>query len=347
MNIVYKKRNYTQGHIRERIKEKIKMRLSYRIINQHLGVSMGTISKRNNRESIESKSSSPITPHRKRWIEILYLFYSYRNYLWISIDESIDLMDKNYWIKLPKSTAGYYNKIRSLPKPKIVKNKFKEYDPWFIHMDISYWPTINWKKAYIYVAIDRATRLIYCEVKDKKNTEETTQFLLKAFEFFPFKIKTILTDNGSEFTVHYIKWKNILCKFEKMCKELWIEHRKTKPYSPRTNWMVEKANDTIKKNTIHKYEYETFEDVRLNIMKFIYYYNFERRHGWLVKENKWRTPYDALIHYYQIMPEIFLIPPNKFKLLFWIYNCYSYNYYNLLYSLLLFIMSLDITTILF
>jgi hypothetical protein len=44
----------------------------------------------------------------------------------------------------------------------------------------------------------------------------------------------------------------------------------------------------------------------------MYYYNIERRHWGIVKEWKWKTPYDAIVMYYEQMPDIFTYTPLEF-----------------------------------
>jgi len=84
-----------------------------------------------------------------------------------------------------------------------------------------------------------------------------------------------------------IVWSCVCC--------LWhYEHRLTLPYHPWTNWMVERANWTIKNNTIKTKVYENFDELSKDIKRFMYYYNIERRHWGIIKEWKWKTPYDAI-----------------------------------------------------
>jgi transposase InsO family protein len=101
--------------------------------------------------------------------------------------------------------------------------------------------------------------------------------------------------------------------FDLICKEYNIEHRLTKPRHPRTNGMVEKSNDTIKSNTVWIHKYNTKEDMENDILQFMMFYNLFRRHGWIVREKKGKTPYDALLYYYKSMPEIFKEKPEKFR----------------------------------
>ncbi len=88
-------------------------------------------------------------------------------------------------------------------------------------------------------APDRATRLVFLWVYEHKNKQAATDFLRRCVEFYPFKIQKILTDNGREFTLNGFsnRWgtkTNTVHPFEQLCREHEIEHRKTRPYTPKT-----------------------------------------------------------------------------------------------------------------
>ena len=76
-----------------------------------------------------------------------------------------------------------------------------------MHLDVTYLPKINGVKRYLYVVIDRATRLMYYKIYDRKTALNTKEFVLEAMAFLPFNIPHILTDNGLEFTNRFIKTK--------------------------------------------------------------------------------------------------------------------------------------------
>jgi len=316
MITLYQKKNYTQGFLREKIRDnKIKWK-TYKQTREELWIwSDRTIAKWILSETIESKSSAPINPYYKRWFTELIKLYCVRKYMKFNIDDSVDYLLENYWINLPRSTAWYWNKERWLSKVLKEKNgKFKEYDPWYLHIDITYWPKINWKKYYIFVAIDRATRLMYLEIYEDKTAKSAELFLRKALERYPFKIEKILTDNWKEFTSKNHKWKyDLIWLFDEVCTEFDIEHRLTKPMTPKTNWMVEKCNDTIKSNTVKIHDYDSIDIMKKDLNWFMIYYNLQRKHWWLVKERKGKTPLDAIKYYYKIMPEIFTTTPTEFE----------------------------------
>lgn len=210
-------------------------------------------------------------------------------------------------------------KINKVPeKEKDKAKKFKEYEPGYLHIDVTYMPKFNGVKYYLFVAIDRATRTMYYEVYDAKTSENAEDFMNKCLAFFPFKISHVLTDNGLEFTNKLIKSKTgHYCqkpsKLDVVCNENNIEHRLTKPATPKTNGMVERVNGTIKNNTIKINEYNNKDEMQEELLKFLMYYILYRRHGSLRKELNVKTPFDAIEKWFEIKPEIFLQKPDEFK----------------------------------
>jgi transposase InsO family protein len=143
-------------------------------------------------------------------------------------------------------------------------------------------------------------------------------FLQECKEFFPFSITHILTDNGLEFTDKYARGQNRVSgnhQFDKECSKDDIDHRLTAPNTPKTNGMVERANGTIKNNTIKVEQYENIEDLISDLSKFLLFYLFTRRHGSLRRElgAHVRTPFDAIESWFQIKPELFKISPDEFR----------------------------------
>jgi len=77
--------------------------------------------------------------------------------------------------------------------------------------------------------------------------------------------------------------------------------------------MVERANGTIKNNTILKIKYQNKQQMDRDMMEFLCYYNLYRRHGSLRKELNVKTPFQAVEKWYEIEPELFKTTPNEFK----------------------------------
>ena len=187
---------------------------------------------------------------------------------------------------------------------------FKEYGPGYLHLDCFYLPKLEGQKYYCFVAIDRATRLVFLWIYQRKDKEAATDFLKRCLEFYPFKIEKILTDNGREFTLHGFKnrWgtkSTTTHPFEQLCRKQQIEHRKTKPYTPKTNGMVERTNGLIKENTTKQHHYQNPQQMKQDLHRWIVHYNFYRRHRRIGRI----TPYEAACRWYDKQPELFLKKP--------------------------------------
>jgi hypothetical protein len=55
---------------------------------------------------------------------------------------------------------------------------FKDYEPGFVHIDVKYLPKMpdEDKHKYLFVAIDRATRWVYLEVRATKSDYNASSF---------------------------------------------------------------------------------------------------------------------------------------------------------------------------
>ncbi|GHT17144.1 IS481 family transposase [Bacteroidia bacterium] len=284
-------------------------------------VSTQTISKWRNRDFTHDVSSRP---HR-----INYALSELENSIAVSIRKSTWFaLDEIYEMMIPInqniSRSSLYrcfkrNAISTVPQEKKEKaQKFKAYQPGYLHVDVTYLPKLDGQKWYLFVAIDRATRLIYYRVYSAKNAKNAEDFFDCCIKFFPFKIEYILTDNGLEFTYRLMKnKKGEHCKkissFDIKCNENGVEHRLTQPCTPKTNGMVERANGIIKNGTVLNTEYENVQQMNKDLINFLVYYNLYRRHGSLRRELQVKTPFDALNKWFTLHPSIFHTPPDKVK----------------------------------
>lgn len=82
---------------------------------------------------------------------------------------------------------------------------------------------------------------------------------------------------------------------------------------PKTNRIVEKANDIIKNATIKKTKYKSIDEMKEDLIRFLIHYNLYRRHGSLRKELKVKTPFDSIEKWYELDSTIFKEKPTSFK----------------------------------
>ena len=197
---------------------------------------------------------------------------------------------------------------------KTAKRKFKTYPLGYFHIDLAEVRTEE-GKLYLFVAIDRTTKFAFVELHEKATTRVSGDFLRHLIEAVPYKVHTVLTDNGIHFTtpgaggsaVPDIKlaiangerfWAHA---FEYACAQLDIEHRLTKPRHPWTNGQVERMNRTIEDATVKRYHYDSHDQLRQHLGAFVAAYNFGRR----LKTLKGLTPYEAICKAWQKEPARF------------------------------------------
>lgn len=101
-----------------------------------------------------------------------------------------------------------------------------------IQMDTKEYNPSGEDKKYQFTAIDCFSRKRKLKGYGSKTAFCGKDFLLEAIKNFPFKIKAILTDNGSEFSG----------EFDAECKRLGIPHYWTDPDSPDQNSYVESSH---------------------------------------------------------------------------------------------------------
>ena len=89
------------------------------------------------------------------------------------------------------------------------------------------------EKYYQYSAIDEYSRLRYAWFTNAHDTYASSEFVRRLVKYFPFKVKTIQTDNGFEFT-NRLSWKAFM-KNKKTIEELGIEYKVIRPHTTKQN----------------------------------------------------------------------------------------------------------------
>ena len=85
------------------------------------------------------------------------------------------------------------------------------------------------RRKYLFVAIDRATPWVYLEILPLKSVAHAAGFLRRLNKKAAFKIRTVLTDNGKEFTDRFSAAGEALPTgahaFDALCIENGIDHQ--------------------------------------------------------------------------------------------------------------------------
>ena len=163
-------------------------------------------------------------------------------------------------------------------------------------------------KLYLFVAIDRTSKFSVAQLVEQANRKTAWEFLEHLLEAVPYKIHTILTDNGIQFAEQTRNRNSVTfrkMRFDLICEANDIEHRLTKPNHPWTNGQVERMNRTIKDATVKRYHYESHDQLRSHLLDFLDTYNFARR----LKTLSGLTSYEYICKIWTSEPDRFILNP--------------------------------------
>jgi transposase InsO family protein len=159
-------------------------------------------------------------------------------------------------------------------------------------------------RRYLFVAIDRASRWVYLELRRSKSAQAAKGFLDRLIAKAPFKIRTMLTDNDKAFTDRFTTagerkpTGNHL--FDKACLEHNIEHRLIPPRHPQTNGMVERFNGRIS-DVLATTRFDSAADLEATMLRYAHLYNQHIPQRALGH----KTPVEALKSWQTSKPDLF------------------------------------------
>jgi transposase InsO family protein len=194
-------------------------------------------------------------------------------------------------------------------EPKKRRQKFAEYKIGYFHVDIAELQTAE-GRLYLFVGIDRTSKLAFAELHPDHTKETACAFLRRMIAAVPYRIHTILTDNGIQFANRKRDYKAPLHPFTAICQENGIKHILTKVGHPWTNGQVERMNRTIKEATVKRFVYETNDRIKEHVALFLEAYNFGRR----LKTLNGLTPFEYIIRCWQNDKELFKENPHHLTL---------------------------------
>ena len=132
-------------------------------------------------------------------------------------------------------------------------------------------PGAGWE--YVHVAVDDHSRLAYVEVRDGQDGAHCADFLARAVTWFAARgvaCRRVLSDNGSGYVSR---------RFRDACDALALAHRRTRPYSPRTNGKAERFIQTLLREWAYVEAYPTSQVRRQALARWLRYYNRLRPHA--------------------------------------------------------------------
>jgi transposase InsO family protein len=297
---------------------------SLRVLAKRYGINPKTVAKWKQRSSTSDRKTGPKEPHSTVLsIEQEAIIVAFRRHTLLPLDDCLYALQPT----IPHLTRSSLHRclqrhgISRLPDvdgDKPVRRKFKTYPIGYFHIDIAEVRTAE-GKLHMFVAIDRTSKFAFVELHEKATTAVSRAFLEHLIEAVPYKIHTVLTDNGIQFTTPGTGGSAVpLIKeaiangelfrahaFEYACAVNDIDHRTTKPKHPWTNGQVERMNRTIKEATVKRFYYENHDQLRRHLADFVTAYNFARR----LKTLRGLTPYEFICKAWASQPNRFTSNP--------------------------------------
>ena len=297
---------------------------SLRALSKRYGINPKTVAKWKKRSAVADLPTGPKEPKSTSLsLDDEAIIVAFRKHTLLSLDDCLYALQAT----IPHLTRSSLHRclqrhgISRLPDVedgKGIKRKFKTYPIGYFHIDIAEVRSAE-GRLYLFVAIDRTSKFAFTELHEKATRRVAANFLQNLIRAVPYKVHTVLTDNGTHFTdpggeswsVTEIKdmierkqpfWAHA---FEVACARNDIDHRLTKPKHPWTNGQVERMNRTIKDATVKRFHYETHNELRSHLSDFVSAYNFAKR----LKTLKGLTPYEFICKAWTKEPERFTLSP--------------------------------------
>ena len=181
------------------------------------------------------------------------------------------------------------NRLRSLdPPPPVVRYEHKHPGD-LIHFDIKRLARIvkpghrvhgdRRKESrgagyeYLHIAIDDHSRIAFGAILPDQSHRSAIRFFLMArayFARFNISIRRVLTDNGSCYRDE---------RFRLLLHRQHVQHRFTRPYTPRTNGKAERFIQTALREWAYARSYQTSLQRHQQLDPWLHDYNFHRPHA--------------------------------------------------------------------
>ena len=260
---------------------------SLRDLARRFGVNPKTIAKWRKRSSVADQPTGPKAPRSSILsADEEAIIVAFRRHTLLPLDDCLYALQPT----IPHLTRSSLHRclqrhgISRLPEvegDKATKKAFKAYPIGFFHIDIAEVQTAE-GKLYLFVAIDRTSKFAFAQLVESATRVTASAFLEALVAAVPYRIHTVLTDNGIQFrfapryadgpTARYMTH-----MFAMRCQEHDIEHRFTRINHPWTNGQVERMNRTIKDATVKRFHYDGHDQLWRHLHDFVAAYNFARR----------------------------------------------------------------------
>ena len=178
---------------------------SLRALAGHYGINQKTVAKGKKRTSVTDVPTGPKEPRSTvLTVEEEAIIIAFRKHTLLPLDDCLYSLQAT----IPHLSRSSLHRclqrhgISRLPEvdgDKPDRKKFKAYPIGYFHVDIAEVQTTE-GRLYLYVGIDRTSKFAFVQLVTKTDRNSASAFLMDLIEAVPYKIHTVLTDNGIQFT---------------------------------------------------------------------------------------------------------------------------------------------------
>lgn len=165
-----------------------------------------------------------------------------------------------------------------------------------VQVDVKYLGKVAGKtfRLYQYTAIDCFSKLQFVSLYPQLSPQTSVDFLRRLVDFFPFRLQTVQTDNGPEFTYRF--WPHVRKPhpFEEALQSYSFHHTLIPIATPRYNGTVERVHRTAQEEFYRTLSHPS-QPLPQQVVNFLRYYNEHRPHSSL----KMQTPLEYLKKFLQ------------------------------------------------
>jgi transposase InsO family protein len=125
----------------------------------------------------------------------------------------------------------------------------------------------------LHVAVDDHSRIAFTRMLPDQKAETTVAFLQQAVDFFAqrkVQVRALLSDNGSCYRS---------ASFRHACQQMHMTHRRTRPYTPRTNGKAERFIQTALREWAYATHWENSDQRDAQLQSWTDFYNQHRPHA--------------------------------------------------------------------
>lgn len=248
------------------------------------GISRDKVRRWRARDSVADGSHAPhrlqTTLKAKQQELVIYL----RRKLQLSLDDLLAVVrefihpdkSRSALDRLPRRRGE--SRLPEPAKPAPELQTFKDSEPRFVHVDVKYLPQMadEDSRCCAFVAIDQATHWVFMAIAKARTAAPARRFLKALEDKAPFKIRTVLTGNGTEFSDRLFGSRaqelGAEHAFDRLCGTLDIDHRLTRVRRLQTNGLVARFAGRLEQ-TPQTRRFNSAEDLHATLHRYVWLYN--------------------------------------------------------------------------